>query len=216
MIIDLCRVPVFYINLEQDWVKNDYMQRMLERLGFSHIHRVDAYLDNESGRRGLSKSQHKALTLQSPPFIVMEDDCDVRDFKRIISIPEDTDALYLGNSAWGQIADRSGFLLKYEKVEEYEGLYRILNMLSSHAILYLSEEYVKMCQRTTHYCGYVSDPPLAMDIPFADLQKYFHVYTFNDPMFVQKPWPNAMSDGYLWTNQKLTDYRIDDSDIQGC
>ena len=75
------------------------------------------------------------------------------------------------------------------------GMVRIYNMLSAHSVLYLSEEYTSLCRRIS-YNSY--ETAQHQDIGFAEIQRYYNVYAFNDPLFYQ-----TSSNG---TNQPLTSY----------
>lgn len=205
MKINLLDIPVFYINMSKDGHKRIHIQRQLEDLGFKNITRIDAVEDKVNGRVGLSKSQLKALSQVSAPFIVLEDDADPNAFSPVIEVPDDADAVYLGNSQWGMQSSHAGFYLKYKKVKGYPDILRIYNMLSSHAILYLNQEYVKMCQRTTKYCAEVY--PMPMDVPFAMIQRFFNIYALNNPAFVQKDYKEKMSAAPQYTNKKITEYK---------
>lgn len=204
MKIYLPDIPVFYINMDKDTEKRKHMEKNLSKLGFKNVTRIKA-IESKDGKVGLSKSQNLALSQIKPPFIIFEDDADPKYFKDEIEVPDDADAVYLGNSQWAQIGRRSGFYLKYTHVPDYKRVYRIYNMLASHAILYLTEDYVKMCQRTTKYCGEVY--PMPMDIPFATIQRYFNVYTIDKPLFVQKDFPGQMTKAPKYTNNALTEYK---------
>lgn len=210
MKINLLEVPVFYINMNKDIYKKQVIEDNLKRLGFKNITRIEGIENKKSGRIGLSQSQHNALSQVKPPFIIFEDDADpTRYFRSEIEVPDDTDAVYLGNSQWGLQNGSSGFYLKYKRVDKTKNLYRIYNMLSSHAILYVSEPYVDICKRTTYYCGYETPThphPMPMDMPFAIIQRYFKIYTFNEPMFIQKDYAGKMSAAPKYTNKKLLDY----------
>ena len=214
MNINILDIPVFYINMKKDIEKRNHMERLLSEHGFKNFTRIDAVYDSKSGRRGLSKSQYLALTQIEPPFIVMEDDCNPKYFVKAIAVPDDADAVYLGNSAWGMMDSYSGFFLRYKKVEGYGDLYRIFNMLSSHAILYLSKEYTDACRRMTYYCAYTAKDPIPMDVPFAQNQKYYNVYTPNKPLFVQKDFDGKMSNAPAWTDKRLTDYVVNNQKHQ--
>ena len=130
-----------------------------------------------------------------PPFIVFEDDCRVKYFYPILEVPEYADAIYLGISSWGRMNSHSGPCVQYDIEEQYPGLLRVYNMLGAHAILYLSEEYVNICSRVSHYFYLTSDH---QDIGFAEVQKYYNVYAFDNPLFYQ-----TSSNG---TDQKLSSY----------
>jgi len=206
MKINLIEMPVFYINMSKDKHKKKHIEQQLSDLGFKNVTRINAVEDKKNGRVGLSKSQLMALSQVSAPFIVLEDDADPNSFEPVIEVPDDADAVYLGNSQWGLQSSHAGFYLKYKKVEGYPKILRIFNMLSSHAILYLNQEYVAVCQRTTKYCA--ETYPMPMDVPFAMIQRFFNIYAVNDPMFIQKDYEGKMSAAPQFTNKKLTSYKI--------
>jgi hypothetical protein len=89
----------------------------------------------------------------------------------------------------------SGPYVQYEKVND--DLYRVYNMLGGHSVLYLTEEYVKMCQRITYHAGYIIED--YQDIGFAEIQRWFNVYAFDNPFFFQ-------TSGYHGTVNPLTSY----------
>lgn len=206
MKINLLDIPVFYINMSKDKEKKRHIEQQLSDLRFKNVTRINAIEDKKNGRVGLSKSQLKALSQVSAPFIVLEDDADPNSFRAVIDVPDDADAVYLGNSQWGLQSSHAGFYLKYKKVEGYPEILRIYNMLSSHAILYLNDEYVRVCQRTTKYCA--ETYPMPMDVPFAMIQRFFNIYAVNDPIFIQKDYEGKMSAAPQFTNKKLTQYKV--------
>jgi hypothetical protein len=208
MKINLLDVPVFYINMAKDVEKREYLEKSLKDLGFKSITRIDAVVATP-GVVGLSKSQNIALGMTQTPFIILEDDCDPLYFESEIDVPDDSDAIYLGNSPWGAMNSHHGFFLKYSKVEDKKDVYRIWNMLSSHAVLYLTKEYVDICKRTTYYCGNVPTH-VPMDVPFAEIQKWYNIYAFDKPHFSQKDYGESMGHGPLWTSKKLTDHASSD------
>lgn len=204
MKINLLDIPVYYINLDRAEDQRAYLEKKLKELGFKNVNRIEAIKD-KAGIVGLSKSQHLALSQIPAPFIVLEDDCDPVKFVAEIEVPDDADAVYLGNSPWGRVDGHHGLSLVARSVEKYNGLYRVFNMLSSHAILYLTDDYVKMCQKTTKYCAEVSQVP--MDVPFAEIQKYFNIYAFNSPHFRQKSYADAMSNAPAWTDKTIESHK---------
>lgn len=208
MKINLLEIPVFYINMDKDVEKRNNIENNLKSLGFTNINRIAAIEDKVNGRVGLSKSQLKALSQVPAPFIVFEDDADPKSFEAVIQAPDDADAVYLGNSQWGLLQGHTGFFLKYKKSPGVPNMVRIYNMLSSHAILYLTDEYVSMCKRTTRYCA--EDYPMPMDVPFAMIQRFFNIYAINSPMFIQKDYDGSMSAAPKFTNGKITSYKRSD------
>jgi hypothetical protein len=205
MKINLLEIPVFYINMSKDKHKRKHIEAQLSDLGFKNVTRIDAIEDKNNGRVGLSKSQFLAISQIEAPFIVLEDDADPKYFKPVIEVPDDSDAVYLGNSQWGLMQGQSGFYLKYKNVKGYSDVYRIYNMLSSHAILYLTQEYVGVCKRTIKYCA--EEYPMPMDVPFAMIQRFYNVYTINKPLFIQKDYEEKMSHAPKYTGKALTQYK---------
>jgi hypothetical protein len=194
MKFDLRKVPALYINLPRDIEKNEYMYSMLKELGFETIIRVEASeFPADKHLAGCSFSHFNALNEVDVPFIVFEDDCRVNNFQPIIEIPEDADAVYLGISSWGRMNSHSGPCVQYEQVDE--NLVRVYNMLSAHSILYFSEEYASLCSKISIHSSNIADH---QDIGFAEVQRYYNVYAFDNPMFYQ-----TSSNG---TNQKLSSY----------
>lgn len=199
--INLTEIPAHYINLKKDVEKNKNVSNLLTNLEFITIKRHEGILHDKSNV-GCSRAHYQALKKLNTPFILFEDDVVELDFKKNIHIPIDADAIYLGNSSWGRFNSSSGPFLRYRK--ETNELYRIFNMLSGHAILYLSEEYKEVCKKISYYFGYVLEDHY-QDIGFAEIQKYFNVYCFNSPMFFQTSNPEA-------TNKKLMEYPIEKVD----
>ena len=194
MNLDLREIPAVYMNLEQHTEKNENMQKILKECGFKHIIRVEGVPRSDNPVAGCSSAHHKGLMEIDPPFVLFEDDCVIKNFRPEIEVPDDADAVYLGVSSWGRMNGHSGPFVQYEHIKD--DLYRTYNMLGGHSILYLTSEYVRMCQRVAYHAGYIIED--YQDIGFAEIQRWFNVYAFDDPMFYQ-----TSSNG---TNQPLSSY----------
>ena len=68
-------------------------------------------------------------------------------------------------------------------------------MLGTHAILYLNPEYVSICKKIALHQHNINEH---VDIGITDAQKYYKVYTFDQPFFYQ-----TSSNG---TDEQLTSY----------
>ena len=191
--LDLREIPAVYINLQREKQRNENMKRVLDECGFKNIIRVEGQYTPDHPLAGCSISHHNALCEVDPPFIIFEDDCMVKNYTPEITIPSDTDAFYLGISSWGRMNSHSGPFVQYEGVTKK--ILRIYNMLSAHAILYLDPEYVSLCKKIAHQAYVIADH---QDIGFAEVQRYYNVYAFDDPMFYQ-----TSSNG---TDQPLSTY----------
>lgn len=194
MKVKLTDIPVYYVNLEGEDEKRKHTESMLKNLGFKYVQRFDA-IRHEAGRIvGCARSHHGILNMSiKPPFIILEDDCALnKDFIDEIEIPDDADALYLGISHWGRYLNHSGPYVHYKSVNGE--VVRVYNMLATHAILYLSQEYVDICKRISYHYGYEVESHL--DIGFAEIHKLYNVYSFDEPLFRQYEW-SAVTTGKL-------------------
>ena len=197
MNLDLRTIPAIYINLKKDIKKDFEMKRLMVDFGFKNVIRVEGNLTPDRPLAGCSLSHYNALREVDPPFIIFEDDCLIKNNTPEISIPDDADALYLGISSWGRMNSHSGPCVQYEYYfkEVDINLLRVYNMLGAHSILYLNDEYVSLCKKIAKNAYEIADH---QDIGFAEIQRYYNVYAFNDPLFYQ-----TSSNG---TDQPLTTY----------
>jgi hypothetical protein len=193
MKLKLTDLPVLYINLDRDIERRLRLENFLGDLGFKNITRVPGK-ETAIGKEGCAYAHAEALSMIEPPFILFEDDCVPLSFLDEIEIPDDADALYLGVSSWGRMNSHSGPFNQYEQIDN--NLLRVYNMVGAHAILYLTEEYTSLCRRIAEHGYNIQDHH---DIGFAEVQKYFNVYSVDDPMFFQTSSAEA-------TNKKLTSY----------
>jgi len=197
MKIKLTDIPVYYINLEGEDQKRKQTESMLKQLGFKYVERFNA-IRHEAGRIvGCARSHHAILSMDiKPPFIIIEDDCAInRKFTDEVEIPDDVDALYFGISHWGRYMNHSGPYVHAKKINNV--IMRVYNMLATHAIGYFSEEYVDICKRVAYHHGYEIENHV--DIGFAEIQKLYNVYCFDDPLFRQYEW-SAVTTGRISEN----------------
>ena len=196
MKLNLTNIPVYYVNLEGEDVKRENTESMLKDLGFKYVHRFDA-IRHEAGRIiGCARSHYEILKNEKPPFIILEDDCALnKEFVSEIEVPDNADALYLGISHWGRYLNHSGPYVHCTKVDD--NIVRVHNMLATHAIMYLSDSYTEMCKRVAYHFGYEVENHL--DIGFAEIHKFFNVYSFDEPLFRQYEW-SAVTTGKISQN----------------
>lgn len=199
MKIDIRKLPAIYINLERHHEKNHAMQSMLLGMGFEDIRRIEGVLDVRNSVAGCAKAHHKALSAFKAPFILFEDDCVLfeENFEPIVELPDDADALYLGISSWGRMNGHDGQYVQYDEFDEHPNLLRVYNMLGGHSVVYLSDQYREMCAKVSYHGGYVIKN--YQDVGFAEIQKFFNVYSLNNPIFYQ-------TSNILGTKNSLTSF----------
>jgi hypothetical protein len=182
MNLDLREIPFYYINLDDAVERRRRVEGDLQSLGIKNIIRVDA-IRHTNGAAGTPRSMLKALELahNGNPFVLVEDDISTKRWDPIIEIPDDSDAFYLGISGWGRMNAHSGPFVQWEKISD--DIVRTYNMLSGHAILYVSDRYVDLAKRICYHAGYNIEDHV--DIGFAEVQRWHNVYAFDDPYFYQ-------------------------------
>jgi len=183
MKIDIRNFPTFYINMDKDEDRQKDMIALGKDVGFKNYSRSKAVSIPKKPRSGCAKSHFNIFKDINQPTIILEDDCVIRNDSYIINIPDDADALYLGLSHWGFLNNESKLKnFNYKKHEEFQDIYIIDGMLASHAILYISPEYIDMAKRIAKWS---SDNNHHIDQGFALMQKYFNVYALKKPIFYQ-------------------------------
>lgn len=202
MQIFLSQIPTVYINLDKHLSRRNHIDSMLKQYKFEKVTRLPATY-NPIGFLGLLESQIEAIESAKAPFLMLEDDVVIKDFRDQISIPENADAVYLGTSAWALQGSKTTHFLRFQK-SSISGVLRIRNMLSSHAILFVSEEFRLECLATLK--GNLIGEQLPCDVVLAKMQKNKHIYCLNKPIFIQGDFGEAMSDAPMWTSKKLTKY----------
>jgi GR25 family glycosyltransferase involved in LPS biosynthesis len=191
--LNLTDIPVYYINLDEQEEKRKRTETMLKQIGFKFVERFSA-IRHEAGRIiGCARSHYEILNRAEVPFIILEDDCSLnKEVPQAIELPDNADALYLGISHWGRYLNHSGPYVHTTRINE--DIVRVHNMLATHAILYLSQEYANMCKRISYHFGYEVENHL--DIGFAEVHRFFNVYSFDEPLFRQYEW-SAVTTGKL-------------------
>lgn len=180
MKINLTEIPAYYINIDKD--KSIKMESSLKQLGFKEVHRFEG-VRRDPKREGIAESHQNMLKLLSKtslPAIVFEDDIEVHQFKNTITIPNNSDAFYLGNSCYGLFNGIGRKRISLEKFDENN--FRIYNMLAAHAIMYLNKEYVDFLIKAIDFNIRIKTN---QDKARAETMKYWNVYARQDPMFYQ-------------------------------
>jgi hypothetical protein len=183
MKIDLKNIPTVYINMDKDKTRNKEMLDLGKNLGIKNYSRSTGVYIEGHPMAGCSTSHMNILSKISEPTIILEDDCVIASGITIIDIPEDADAIYLGLSDWGylnSVSEPKNFLYKEHK--EYKDIYKIDGMLATHAIFYISEEYISISKKVVKW---QADNDRYVDQGLALIQKYFNVYALGTPIFYQ-------------------------------
>lgn len=180
MKLSLLDFPAYYINIDDN--KAAEMEKLLQSIGFKDITRFPG-VKKDPKREGIADSHRNMLShlsSSSLPAIVFEDDVSIHKFHNTIDVPDDADAIYLGNSCFGLY---NGIGRKKIAVQEVDkNNFRIYNMLAAHAIVYLNKDYVDFLKQAIEFNISVKTN---QDKARAETMKYWNVYARRQPMFYQ-------------------------------
>ena len=183
MKIDLKKITTSYINLNRHEDKNEKMKQLGKDFGFVSYTRSEGIDKPNDPLSGCASSHYNILSKSKGNTIILEDDCVIKNNKSVIEVPDDADAVYLGLSEWGFRRDnskRENYI--FTQHEEMNHIYRIDSMLATHAILYLNDDFMKVC---TQVAKYSMDNSVHIDQGFARIQRYYNVYALANPIFYQ-------------------------------
>jgi hypothetical protein len=189
--LNIKNVPIYIINLPEKKEIFNELKDSLINAGFTNINRLNAHKDKSLTKLQNIAHSHKTILSSNikPPYIILEDDCILYNNINLISLNNEIDAIYLGISRCAYY-DNTGTILNsnykinkiiYQKTNLIN-LYKIYNMLSAHAILYLSKEYIKQSINVCNFYISINDH---FDKGLAEIMKYNNVLALSNPLFYQ-------------------------------
>lgn len=174
------------MSLPKDAQRRLAVESVCDQLGLPH--RVLDGVACSPGAIGCGLSHVKALRAwdTAQPLLILEDDVAASaDYRPIIDVPDDADALYLGASVFGAIEpyDFAAFTNAVVAEPVGAGLVRIHNMFATHAIIHLTERWrVAAIEAMIDAMVDRGWPP---DRGLARIQSQFRVYALQRPAFYQ-------------------------------
>ena len=188
MIVDITKLPTYYINLEEKQDRRKKMEKLLQDNGFSNINRFEG---KKAGKRvGCSMSHssllQKIIKENKYPCLVLEDDLEVYKFRKTIEVPDDADAMYLGFSRYGWNHNQEEPFPKSLKITELNDEYhRVYNMLARHAIIHFNPKYDQACVDAMNRFIQYPNVYKAGDVSISKLHPEYKIYSLNEPVFYQ-------------------------------
>lgn len=164
--------------------------------GFQNI----IFFKSIPGPNGTASLTHTVMEIfkremnTSEPFIILEDDVAFFTKYDTVELPDSWDMLYLGVSLWAYnhpietlyspirpniIRNDASVIKNYN-----DTLVKVNAMTSTHAILYHSREYMKMCIEKMNDISKTYDS-LPHDLLFSVMNASFQVFALKHPMFYQ-------------------------------
>jgi hypothetical protein len=188
MIIDITKLPTYYINLDEKVDRKNKMEKLLSINGFDNVKR---FRGKKAGKRVGCSISHAALLNQiikenSYPCLVLEDDLEIYNFRKTIEVPDDADAVYLGFSSYGWNHNQEEPFPKSLKITELNNEYhRVYNMLARHAIIHFNPTYDQECVDIMNM--FIENPSRykAGDVSISKIHPKYKIYALNNPVFYQ-------------------------------
>jgi GR25 family glycosyltransferase involved in LPS biosynthesis len=139
---------------------------------------------------GCALSHLTLLKNMKPNTVVFEDDIVPTQFvKTQVTVPEDTDMVYLGVSTYGTVRNNNfAFPGIVMASQETESMKRVYNMCGTHAMLFLTQRYIDAAIEVIES---FLNRLVPCDVALASIQKDFKILTPNDPFFYQKDQPEV-------------------------
>lgn len=189
MKIDIRTLPVKYINMDKDTDRDAQMQSIGKNLQLHDYTRVSGFYAPGFPKIGCATSHLNILKDTVEPTVILEDDCVILRNELTFEIPDDADALYIGLSNHGHLKSTTDIgNYTYKQHDGYPDVYKIDGMLATHAILYISKDYIAMAERVAQWSAENDDH---IDRGLALIHKYFNVYALGSPIFYQHSSTNA-------------------------
>jgi hypothetical protein len=182
MIIKLKEITVIYIcpdYNEKYHNRKVHMDQLLNELKFKNV--IHYKSSNEKYPHCLNNATIDILSKYKPPFLLLEDDIkDTQNIPDILEIPDNTDAFYLGlSSGGGHISNNyDDGDSQFEHIND--NLYKVKNMLCTHAILYITSNYILNVRNQL-----ITKPDYYNDVVISQIQNKFNIYCHHKSYFYQ-------------------------------
>lgn len=185
MEVDIKSIGSYWLTCQKSKDRWDGITNDLKSIGV-----VASMLDGEITTPytvGVAKNHLRALVGRSGPVLILEDDARLNPKaaarRTVYTIPDDTDALYLGTSLYGRVG-KGETILKGALSFSHSNMYlRIFNMLSLHAVLYISDKYKKHVINLLN--DFIKNPIGGMDDRIAETMWRYNVLALRTPIFFQ-------------------------------
>ena len=190
MIINLTQIKIKWYGGIKSGRKEKFFQNTTKAGLITEF--IEPFISNDpvnAVRIGCGKSHVKSLKQSlGTPCLILEDDVNITEhYKKSFEIPDDADAVYLGtclnglHTEWKSRHPNAACCANPVVLERKEHFYRISGMLTTHAILYVTDRYKQHCIDLIEK----DDGNNHCDVLMASRMDEFRVYACKYPMFYQ-------------------------------
>lgn len=180
MIYNLNKVKSVWLTCSKSADRHPKFEKMLNKLGVQ-AEKFDGEI-TAPYTVGVAKAHLNALQTAQHILILEDDATDTPDFKMEFEAPDDADAIYLGSSLFGMLKGQTTYngVIAADYSQDY---LRVFNMLSMHAVLYLSYRYKNHVKKLL--TEFIQNPQGGCDDNIARTMYKFNIYVRKDPFFFQ-------------------------------
>lgn len=193
MLLNLSSIDCFLLTSNKTKFRWDDIKRSLDRLSIKNqMISSDLAIDVDFKAAAIAYKEALEKSNNKPALIIFDDVKVTPSYSSTIDIPEDTDAFYLGTSINGVL---QGKVLPRTSLCAYHDInnLKIINMVCSHAIIYISEKYKKFVINRLE--NFIKNPVGSIDELLATKLHYFNVYCGNYPYFYKSNGYDDISTG---------------------
>lgn len=163
-----------------------------------NIYRIPGINRNKIKANGVSEAHLSAMEFSkqfNSPFLVLEDDLELAAFNPIINVPDNADAVYLGNMLHG-LEFENAYPIYPERPSngitvnvipdvypDNPEIYRVLSMSGGQSILYITGTFRTIVENS---CKWGIKDNTCHDTYLATIQRLANIYAYNQPMFINK------------------------------
>ena len=160
--------------------RKQHMDTLLKHLQFSKFEHFKSGTDRQPKCLNDAYTTIFSQHLNDEPLILLEDDVEVFNSNLNIDVPPDADAIQIGISKCGGHPTENKDLGHSTWSPQNTELVRIQNMLSTHAIVYLSKRYKQAVMNVLSKSGSEHS-----DVHISRIQKQQNVQAMMKPIFQQ-------------------------------
>ncbi len=186
MNIRLDKLNIAYLTSTKYPDRDRDTKQMLDSLGLKY-HRFDGGV-TKPYTIGVCTGHLMALEALGTNSLLIEDDGRLTNKSMTssfsVEVPDDADAVYFGTSLYGRIKNTTiyGSTIGL-KVLGYNDIFKTVNMLSMHGIVYISERYLNHTKDLLK--TFLANPIGAVDDRIAELQDQYNIYALKNPILYQ-------------------------------
>lgn len=185
MFINLLNIKTYFIcpsHNEKYIERQKHMELLLKKLGFTNFIHYKSGTENYPTCLSNATINILNYNLNDEPILLLEDDIEYTGEELSFNIPDNSDAIYIGISKcagdYFNNIDNGKSICKSLNDTQV----KIINMLSTHAILYISKKYK---ENVIFELNKYINTNYYNDVIISRIQQYYNIIANKHPIFYQ-------------------------------